>query len=548
MLINKKNNLLKSLIIKNKLKLLLYFLINVIILFANIIILYIIGDYIDTLIIKKNLDNIYSFTLQITVSTIILLILSYISNILNSKLVIKISYDIQYQLVKKIKSLSLLEVNKTNPSYLSQRIYNDSSTIATFIVNNGITFIIEFINLVTVLILVFKLNASIAILLLLSTPIYIFLYNIFKKTLYKKGLFLKEEQNKFFSVISNQIHNLRHIKINSLCKESSLELNNKFNILYEKNIDFIKTSSRFSLVGTSFSNFFKIILVFYGGIKIISGELTVGAFTILNNYFSIYIKSLSYFLQFTKIYQDFLISYDRLKNILLIDSEPVGKLVIRNIESISVENLTFGYDKILFDNYNFTFNKGYVYYIKGGNGVGKSSFIDILLGVNNNYSGKIYYNNNNIKELDSYNLRKKSISICEQSPYLFNDTIRKNLTYGVDEYTEESICYYTNKLHFEHILNRYENGFESIISFNNDNISGGEKQKISLARVFIKNSEILILDEPTSYLDEESIEILKELIIAEKNNKIIIIVSHDSKLEDIADEMIYFQNKCLNIN
>lgn len=531
----------KRLILKNKLRLILYFISNVIILLINIFIISLVGSYVDILINEKKLKNIYNFSFKVIILTLVLMIITYIVNIMKTKLITKVSYNIHFGLIKKLKVIDLSYISNNNPNYLSQKIYNDSSTIASFFINNIVNLFIEVIAVLLILILILNININMGIIMIMCIPIYILVYNKFKKPLYNKGYYVKEEQNKFFSIISTQLQNLKYIKLNSFYKETNDEIENEFNVLYDKILKHTKVSSIFSMFGSIFNNIFQVILIFFGGLKVIEGSITVGGFTIINTYFSSFIKSINYFLQFGQYYQDFLISFNRINDIENLNDEKNGQIYLEYIDKITVKDLSFGYDINLFNNYSYEFQKGNIYYIKGRNGVGKSSFINIIMGVYGNYEGNIYYNDINIKNLDLYKIRKYKIGLCEQYPYLLNKTILENLTYGISEYNTEMVIDYVNKLDLNIMIDRYSKGIDSVINYKNDNVSGGEKQKISLCRLLVKNSDLMILDEPSSSLDSKSIENLKNILLNLKKDKIIIIISHDDDMLDIASNIIEFE-------
>ncbi|MBN4050969.1 MAG: hypothetical protein COA82_11805 [Alkaliphilus sp.] len=160
----------------------------------------------------------------------------------------------------------------------------------------------------------------------------------------------------------------------------------------------------------------------------------------------------------------------------------------------------------------------------------------VLLVFSDYYTGEIYYNDKNIKELDMYDIRKKIIGVSQQEPKLINGSLFNNVTYGVSNYKYEEIEEVLNKLTLDG--KTFSKGLETSIEEDSKNISGGEKLKISLPRVILKKPDVVILDEPTSALDSSSILQLKSLIMQMKNDKITIIVTHDYEFLDIADEVI----------
>ena len=181
--------------------------------------------------------------------------------------------------------------------------------------------------------------------------------------------------------------------------------------------------------------------------------------------------------------------------------------------------------------------KGNIYLLYGENGTGKSTFIETLTGVLEAAEGKILYNGKDISELDMYEVRRNLVAITEQEPMLQDGTIRENLLYGLNS-EKEKIEDEAGLLEF---VKRKPGGMNTYISNRNTNLSGGEKQKIAVCRSMLKESDILILDEPTSAMDDISVKRLVEELKRFKENHIIIVISHDSRLQDIADEVIRFK-------
>lgn len=249
-----------------------------------------------------------------------------------------------------------------------------------------------------------------------------------------------------------------------------------------------------------------------------------------------------------KSYQDALISYDRLEQILNEQKEMNGKIQINTIDSIELNNVSFSYDsyKNIINKFNYKFEKGKIYCIAGENGSGKSTLINLILGIfNDYYNGEIFYNSTEIKKLDMYYVRRKIIAICEQEPKLLNDSILNNITYGIDIYDYDEIIDLANKLNLH--VQKFSQGLDTNIYEAAKNISGGEKLKISLIRTFLKKSDVIILDEPTSALDFNTIQKLGSFIQSIKKDKIIIIVTHNEEFLNIADDILHLNRTAENV-
>ena len=309
--------------------------------------------------------------------------------------------------------------------------------------------------------------------------------------------------------------------------------------MFNSLLRYTKVSYLFNSSNSMVTTIARVIIFFVGGMEIINGNLTIGDFTIISSYFTMMIGSVGYFLNLGKSYQDALVSYDRLRQILDEPQEINGTIRLESIETIELINVSFAYDnskKIIHD-FNYEFEKGKIYCIVGDNGTGKSTLINVILGILvNYYSGEIRYNSIEVKELDMYYIRRKIIGVTEQEPKLVNDTIINNLIYGVEIYDYKTIDKLLKDLNVN--IDKFHEGLNTKLNEASSNISGGEKLKIAIARTFLKDPDVIVLDEPTSALDVVSIEKLKSMLTALKKEKIILIVTHNQEFLNIADEVI----------
>ena len=218
------------------------------------------------------------------------------------------------------------------------------------------------------------------------------------------------------------------------------------------------------------------------------------------------------------------IKYNRINELLTLSIEESGEKQIDTITTIDLKNVSFAYDdsNTLLNNIDYSFKKGSLYLIKGRNGCGKSSLINILTNINQDYSGTITVNGFDIKCFDLNSLRKDHFAIVNQQPVILKDTLETNLIL-------DSTDIDTSK------INNLKEMFSLTISDCNHNLSGGEQQKINIVRTLYKKSDILILDEADNCLDIVSMQKLIDVLNKLKKDKIIILISHDSELQQIAD-------------
>lgn len=211
-------------------------------------------------------------------------------------------------------------------------------------------------------------------------------------------------------------------------------------------------------------------------------------------------------------------SLNRLMDVAKMQSESDGKQIVSNIKAIYLQDISLSFDKPVLKSFNAAFYKGNIYALCGDNGTGKSSVLHLVAGLYNNlYGGNIYFDDFDIKKLNMNFLRKSLIGFVEQEPQLLADKIISNLyPYNINEnYEPEEIdaaIYYINKLGMNDWLDKCCYGLNTYINEKSDNISGGEKQKLSIIRELLKKPLVLLLDEPTSAMDIHTIFMMLEPI------------------------------------
>ena len=213
---------------------------------------------------------------------------------------------------------------------------------------------------------------------------------------------------------------------------------------------------------------------------------------------------------------------------------------IEEINEIKVSNLKFMYDdKEILKEINYTFEKNKSYAIVGTSGSGKTTLINLLLGKYNNYSGDIYYNNADLKTISLDSLFEIA-SFVEQDVFVFDDSIINNITM-YSNVEEELLKEVISKSGLDKLID--EKGPDYRCGENGCNLSGGEKQRISIARALVKKSQLLLLDEATSALDNEtSSSITNNLLRINNTTKIMITHRLDEEILNQFDEIVVMKN------
>ena len=319
------------------------------------------------------------------------------------------------------------------------------------------------------------------------------------------------------------------IKLYGLSEPLSERLNQAYQV-YFRNV-FTK-SSKCTVVADNISKvldtFCTVLILIAGTLMIAGGVITAGDMIAMFGFYSIFntlTVSISSVIQDTPIFGTIA---ERMTVFYKDQEEDFGES-ISAVNHIVVSDLGFSYDeKQTLEHVNFEIREGDKIAICGQNGNGKSTLIKLLCGVLKGYSGHIKINGRELSEI-SIKSWYRNIAYTEQDPYLFSGTVRENIHLGNLNASEKELDEVIQEVGIDYLVHRD-------ISMDNHELSGGEKQKISIARALMKRTPILIMDEPSNNLDRDTVKWLQDFI--RKSSKTIIFVSHDSELLSCADDMV----------
>ena len=204
----------------------------------------------------------------------------------------------------------------------------------------------------------------------------------------------------------------------------------------------------------------------------------------------------------------------------------------------SFQNVTFDLGQQTIENFNLDIVCGKIYLIQGRTGIGKSSFLNHLVGIEKIKSGRLFFRNLEITSVFSEKIFDQ-IAVVSQTPIVYSTSLRQNLIQNTEiKYSDEELKHWLQEFDLLHLLEKNQIELDDDIQEIYKNFSGGEKQRLNIIRALLKQPELLILDEPTAALDEKtSSKILK---IIQERVETVIMISHERMATEIADEIIDF--------
>lgn len=497
---------------------------------SEMIIPYMFSNFIDGVTLSKSFTAIYLPIIVISIALVLLSISSFVRNVCSEYLISKVNNDFLNELDEKLERIPLKETTKENPAYLNQRLFNDIITAVTFAHEKFSVAIIMSISTFVLFILIALTQKIMLIVVAITLLINTFGILIFNKLMYKRGYEYRDLHSLYYSANNDRLDNIKETKTHSWYEISGQEVNKHFKDLLKKGVQLYKVMASISNVGILSKNISLILIILLGGYIFTSGKISIGQLILVSTYANMCLSNTEMFLKLGQNYQHAKICYNRLIEFMEVADEKNGELILDDISTIEVKDLSFGYEEsqYLFTSFSFKLSKGNIYCLSGKNGQGKSTLIDLILGLNYDYNGSICFNGHEIKNIDMENARKELISVIQQEPQMQRMSVKNNLFRGLSDINSNEANDYCNMFELTELLDEEDS----------KTLSGGEKQKISVVRGLIKHSDLLILDEPVSAMDADGITHLKAKLSSIKENKIILFISHNEELFDIVDKFI----------
>lgn len=281
-------------------------------------------------------------------------------------------------------------------------------------------------------------------------------------------------------------------------------------------------------ISSFLDTFCVLIILLIGAVMTADNMITPGAVAAMVGYFSVFniiIGNIGFVIRNIPILNNIA---DRM-NVLYAGQEDLSGENIEPVSVISAKRLAFFYEeKEVFKDVDFDIQTVTKIAVCGVNGSGKSTLIKLLCGLLKSYKGSLKLNGKEFRDIAVESWRQQ-IAYVAQEPYLFAGSVKENIQISDLTATEEAIDHVMNEIGMSHLAGRE-------VSMSQNDLSGGEKQKISIARALIKDTPIIILDEPSNNLDSESLIWLNEFI--KKSSKTILFISHDNQLSGLANSRI----------
>ena len=531
---------LRQLIFDNKFYLLLGLVLLVFNKAATMIIPYTSKPLIDEVIKNGNVILLKKIILIIVVALIIQAITSFaLVQILGVKAQKKIA-EIRTIFFNKLTYLPLSYFKNSRTGELVSRTLDDFESIRIYLGAGFVQLVGGVISVVFALGLMFSLNIQLSLYTLIPVGIFcLIIYIIYKQ---QKPAFKKRKQIRA-NLSANLTETYRNIKVikgfNSNDYTTNI-LKKGFYNLYLSIKTTLTSSNLLISLGVIFIGLTSVIIMWFGGNMAINKTITIGELTTFTIYLAFLIAPIYQITKISSQFVDAKASIERINETLFVNNEETnesGKQVNLN-GNFSLKNISFKYDsKNILNNISLEIKPKTITAIAGKSGAGKTTLIDLIAGFHSTYSGSIEVEKENLKNLNLNHYRNQ-LGFVFQETFLFDGTIKENILIAKPNASEQEVNAALEKANVLEFLNQQPNGVNTLIGENGSKLSEGQKQRLAIARAFLADPKVLILDEATSSLDTHNQNQITSSIEKLMQNRTIIIVAHQLDTIKNADQII----------
>ncbi|MCD6115967.1 ABC transporter ATP-binding protein [bacterium] len=457
--------------------------------------------------------------------------------------------DIRNDIYRHIHRLSLSYFDRTRTGQMISRITNDVNLVNGGLSASFFTLIKNPLLIITSLSIAFIISWKLTIASFVVLPVSLIIIGWLGLKLRKDSRISQQKMADVTSVLQETIAGARIVKafgmedfeIKKFAKETNRYFRTLLRLTRIRNLASPITEFLGTMVGVG--------ILWYGGQQVLGGVhgssgLSPAEFiTFLMVIFSIMqpVKEMS---SVNNRIQEALAAGERIFSLL--DTEPDIKEVDNPVscpdfkDSIIYDNVRFAYNRkrdLILDSVSLTVKKGEIFAIVGPSGAGKSTLVDLLPRFYDPQKGRILIDGTDISYMKVRDLRQL-MGIVTQETILFNDTVRNNIAYGMEDTDMSKVVEAAKIANAHRFIEKMENGYDTVIGERGVKLSGGEKQRLAIARAVLKNPPILILDEATSSLDTESELLVQEALDRLMKNRTSLVIAHRLSTVQHADTII----------
>ena len=474
--------------------------------------------------------------------TIAAMITTYASLTLGQRMTWSLAGD----LFRHLQRLSLLFHTKREAGDLIERVTTDSYSVDTLLTGAVLPTIQAVATLASVLVVMLALDWRLTLLAVSVVPLIALTTRFFGRPMRERSREQRDSEGRMASVVEQTLGAMPAVQ--AFTREPLQE--RRFRHHAEQTVRAYARSARtgmgFQLVTGLVLTLGTAAVVYVGGTLALEGALTAGTIVVFVSYVASLYEPIEALSHTAQTIQNAAAETDRVMEILEIEPavDDLPGASDRPLSgAISYEHVVFGYepDRPVLHDISFTAEPGEVLAIVGPTGAGKTTLASLLVRFFDPWQGRVTIGGSDIRDFTLRSLRSQ-IALVLQDPFIFPTTIAENISLGRPDATREQVIAAAEAANAHTFIERLANGYDTLVGERGATLSGGEKQRLSIARAFVKDAPLLVLDEPTSALDARTEGLLLEALERLMAGRITLVIAHRLSTIRGADEIIVIEH------
>jgi ABC-type multidrug transport system fused ATPase/permease subunit len=465
-------------------------------------------------------------------------IASYIDNYYTESVGQWVAHDLRMKMYEHLQRLSLGYYNTHATGTILSTITADIQTIEGFASSSTLNIVVDLLTIVCMLGLMFWLNWDFTLIAVGVTPFLLLFVSRFKKAVKKATREVRKEQSEIVAVVQQGLESIQAVKAfgQEQAEQAQLQLVSEATVSAALKARSVK--ALLSPVVTITVALCTAVVLWRGAALILEKAMTVGELTVYLAYLAKFFKPVKDLATTTNAVAQAAVGAERVREILETDTiipEKEDALAPETIAgAIEFEHAAFGYDPAspILTDVSFKIEAGQFVGIVGPTGSGKSTVVSLIPRFYDVQSGTVKIDGEDVRDYKLKSLRGK-IGYVLQDTVLFRGTILENIAYGRPSATKEEVIAAAKLANADEFIMKMPLGYETMVGERGSTVSGGQRQRIGIARVMVRNSPILLLDEPTAALDSESEKLVIDALEKLMEGRTVIAIAH--RLSTIRD-------------
>lgn len=501
---------------------------------------------IDEALLKKNVKLLnvlgVAFLVVAVLSYLLGMARQYVFAVIQQKAMLLMRRDLTGHILK----LPLRFHNCQNPGYLLSRVDADIGNLAGVMTDRYVQTFVDLLTLIGAALILILLNWKLALLSLAVLPFFTYSVIYFGEKMRTLSWENQERHALVAARLQDLFHSIFIIKV--FAREAGeLRLLMKSLIKFVRsNLQITRLSLLSNLVMGCIATLAPLSVIWYGGYLVVHDQLSIGKLFAFNMYLAHLFNPLRNIYGIVQSIQASLASLDRIFELFDLPGEESSPSPLRRIVKqeelsglIEFEDVTFAYrpDQEVLKGISFRVDPHTTVALVGPSGAGKTTIFNLILRLYNTYRGRILIDGIDTRNIDLKTLRTL-IRMVPQEPFLFNRSLKDNVRFGSPGASDEEIIRSCTQAHVDQFIKHLPDGYESHIGRQGALLSGGEKQRISIARALVSNPKILLLDEATSFLDSNTEKLVQEAIRDSMKGRTCLVIAHRLSTVLNADKII----------